>query len=276
MKANYLIATCLLAQFSLNAVAGKLDDFEADVTGQPSPPSSSGSGSQAGSSGQGSSPSSSDGRYYHDHYYNDDYYDNRYYRGRRYLEVDSYGGRGTDHRDEREKQSWPEFRSRKDSLLSPNFRLDLGIGDIDNTLDLSEHQIEAGSGSFSLSYRSTKLEEHGPLNITDSLRFISTLVNYRHRIGDFAVDFGIGRFNWKGNNRFTENAWSLAARWHHDRKFVLEYRYLDVLGSDLSFDDQEINVLLGSDQISLRLGYRSFGGRTMDLNGPQAGIVMHF
>jgi hypothetical protein len=159
-------------------------------------------------------------------------------------------------------------------IITPIFRLDLGYGSIDDTIDFTDFRLELGYGPLGASFKGSRFSENDD---PEGLETTQALLLYRMPLmNNFEVDIGVGEYALEGNRRRTDSAFNFSAIWSDSSGFGAEFRYVDTVGDSLNIEDYELGILYSKDQYSLKAGYRWLEGETQSLTGPFAAFVYIF
>jgi hypothetical protein len=158
--------------------------------------------------------------------------------------------------------------------IVPQLRVDLIAGGLESNIDLEDYRFDLGYGAVGISHKKTMLTESTP---EDKLELRQTILMYRMTLSDeLELDIGAGKYKLDGNNAYTEDASSFSILWNNRSGYGLEYRLTKADGGDLELTDHEAGVHYGINRLSVKIGYRSIKGDVSSLEGPFAGIAFYY
>jgi hypothetical protein len=154
--------------------------------------------------------------------------------------------------------------------LIPFARFDLSYQDVESDVDAWDYRLEGGYGPVGLQCNLTHYSEETPEDDLDMLRFYGM---YRMSFGTIVeVDLGLGALTIDGNGRDTRFSLTVPVRIYPTDWLGIEIRpaWAD------NVTDCDIALLLTAPYVSLKAGYRWVSSPTESLNGPYAGLAVHF
>lgn len=163
---------------------------------------------------------------------------------------------------------------RPGDILIPYARLDLGYQDVDATVDARDIRGEIGYGPFAVQARRTLYEEQAP---QDKLELIQIHGLYRMSLGNHVeVDLGMGSMRLKGNADNSGFSVTTPILIYPVKHFGIEVRPAWSSINNVNVGDFDV-ALVGSRRfVSVRGGYRRLKAGSQVLDGPQAGVSVHW
>ncbi len=121
--------------------------------------------------------------------------------------------------------------------IVPLVRIDVSTGKAESDVDLEGFRIELGYGPIAIHHKRTTFSEHNP---KDKLELRQSFLSYRMTLSDeFELDVGIGEYGVEGNDTNTQGAISFSGIWSGNSGFGLEYRFVNVRGDLIKLNDHE-------------------------------------
>lgn len=273
------VMVCLL--FSLNSYAGKLDDFEAEVSKEEETKSIDGDEDETKhSKDKGHEINKSEG-----HWNNDEDYGfiemivhgvvGGIARGVFYGIVG--GGRLSLERvqalDELSNEPGESGRELGEALI-PYIRLDTAYQVVEPDVSAYDFRLEGGYGPVALQTRFTRYEEEMP---TDQLDMIQAHILYRGSIRDVAeVDMGVGGLTLNGAESNSGFSFTMPFLLHPWKFLGFEFRPAWAFVNNHVIQDYDLAALAGWSFIGCRVGYRWVRVGSASLDGPYAGLAVRF
>ncbi len=249
------------------ALAGKLDDFEQEVIkGEDRPPDPPPVYDPC---------TAGDPRCHHTHHHEDEDKDGFLYLIFAGL---GFGGAASWARlDETETQNeaFADLEPRRSGdILIPFARVDLGYQDVDTHIEAYDIRGEAGYGPFAIQARKTLFKEEEP---QDELELIQVHALYRMSLGNrLEVDLGMGSMRLKGDADNSGFSFTTPIQFYPIKHLGFEFRPAWSTINNVNIGDYDV-ALVGSWRfVSVRGGYRRLKAGSQVLDGPQAGLSLHW
>ena len=154
--------------------------------------------------------------------------------------------------------------------LIPFVRFDVSYHDVESDVDAYDYRVEGGYGPFAIQFNQTHYSEESPDDELDLFRFYGM---YRMSFGTrVEVDLGLGALTIDGNDNDTRFSLTLPVRIYPCDWFGVEIRPAWADG----VTDVDVGLLLTKPYASLKAGYRWVSSPSETLNGPYAGLAVHF
>lgn len=154
--------------------------------------------------------------------------------------------------------------------LIPFARLDLSYQHNDPRTKAYDYRFEAGYGALALGYNQTRYRERAP---NDSLALTRIYGLFRMSFGSHVeVDWGVGSLEVDGNEHRSLLYITTPILVHLSRRIGFEFR--PSWAGNIS--DYDMAILLKSKYAAIKLGYRKLSAGTESLNGPYAGLSVHY
>ncbi len=154
-------------------------------------------------------------------------------------------------------------------IAIPFARVDVAFREVSSEIDSMDYRLELGYGAFAFRYEQSRYEEE-PDDELDLIRWQGV---YRMSFSEkVELDVGLGQLTIDGNNSDSRFAFSLP----------LMLRPTELLGIEIrpswseDVTDYDVGILLSRHYVSLKAGYRWVTSRDVSLDGPYAGIAIHF
>lgn len=260
MKLSTCIALLLLISLLSQPVfAGKLDDFEQDMTEEKkeeekTPP----------------------------RHYDDDYDDcgfwacifRAFFRG--VFRGSSHDDNRDDHRHLRQerRRSDYEFSLPRNHVLFPSFRFDGGYQNVESDVRAFDARVELGYSFLAGQGRLTYYNEEDP---SDELWLGYLHGLLRLPLGDhIELGAGVGAAILDGENRNGGFSMTSPILIYPTNSVGVEFRPTWSWINENSLDDYELGVVFGSPYASVRAGYRWVRGERVSLDGPFLGCSFRF
>ncbi|MDD4872302.1 MAG: hypothetical protein PHR77_17255 [Kiritimatiellae bacterium] len=264
LKVLMLIACCFeMAILVKPACAGKLSDFKKDVSkGGKTTGSSTSSHSYHHETGYIYRERSWDS--YHDHYF--DGFGDIFYYGM------AYGGVRSWERINRASlnDKYSEMYQRETGeVLIPFLRVDASYQMVASSVDAFDYSIDGGYGPIGVRFNRTHFREKDPDDTMDLTRVYGL---YRMSLGRMLeVDLGLGGFSIddEDDNRFS---FTMPILIHPNKHLGFEFR--PAWAGNIS--EYDIGVFGGCKFVLLKAGYKWLSGPSQTMDGPYAGLSVHF
>lgn len=158
--------------------------------------------------------------------------------------------------------------------LIPFLRANIGFQDVAGDVRALDTLVEVGFASVGFQVRRTAYEEVEP---DDRLNVTQYHGLYRMSFGGATeVDMGFGALRVAGDAVSTGFSFTLPARYRFSRAFAVEYRPTWSTVNQNRIAEHDVAFLLGWPYAAVRVGYRWFRAEDEALNGPHAGLALHW
>lgn len=154
-------------------------------------------------------------------------------------------------------------------VLIPFVRFDATYQMVKSDVDSFDFAVDGGYGPAGIRFDRTRYREKNP---NDTMDLTQVYGLYRMSFGDnVEIDLGFGGVSIKGGD---------SGRFSFTMPVLI--RPGDYLGVELrpvwagDISEYDVGLLLGGRYVSLRTGYRWLSGPTQTLDGPYAGLSVHF
>jgi hypothetical protein len=246
------------------ACGGTLSDFKKDV-------SKSGKNTTKSSDSSSSSHNNEGyiygGRYwdhYHDHYFNG--FEDIFYYGMAYGGISSWErvNRASLNNDLSEM-----YMREAGEVLIPFLRIDASYQKVKSDVDALNYSVDGGYGPIGIRFAGAHFKEQNPDDTMDITQIYGL---YRMSYGGMVeIDIGVGSFSICGEHE-VRFSFTIPVLVHPSKYLGFEFR--PVWAENIS--EYDVGVFSGVRYVSFKTGYRWLSGPAMTLDGPYAGLTVHF
>jgi|GEM_PF-1395706 len=156
----------------------------------------------------------------------------------------------------------------------PLVRFDLSYQDVESDVYAVDGRLELGYGPFGLEYRQTRYEESSPDTDLDLIQIHGL---YRMTFSKHVeLDLGFGAMILDGEDRSSGFSFSCPLRVRFTDMWGVEGKAGWAIIHDNTVSDYDLDVLFTLGYASIHAGYRWVDSGNADLNGPYAGLSLHY
>lgn len=152
----------------------------------------------------------------------------------------------------------------------PFARLDIGYQNVESDVEALDWRLEGGYGPIGIHFDRTRYREDNP---RDDLALTRVYGLYRMSFGsEVEVDIGLGTLMMDGEMHNDRFSLTLPLLIHPSESVGVEFR--PAWATNVA--DYDLALLLGARWASLKLGWRWVRSPNSSLDGPYAGVSLHF
>jgi len=159
-------------------------------------------------------------------------------------------------------------------ILIPYYRLNLNFQRIDDDISAIDLKMELGKGPVAFELRTTQFSDD-----SDDSNLNYSQIQYLHRMSfgnSTGINLGIGYGRLKGDSIFDGLVLSLPMLFKVSENFGLEFRPLYFNADDVDITELDASVLYTHRKLAFRAGYRSIQSDNVDISGPYLGMDFIF
>ena len=158
--------------------------------------------------------------------------------------------------------------------LIPYFRLDYHYQNIESDVDASDIRLVAGYGGLAFMGRKTFLREDEPF---DKLRIDQFYGVLRLSFTDYVeLGLGFGEYRLVGKNRNSGFSFTMPVTIQAHKNIAVEFIPAWASINNNEIGDYDLGVLIGTNYISLKTGFRWIESPNDHLRGPYVGLSIYY